>query len=102
MTATPEAVTAGEAFAAQIATYITDLRYEDLPAETVAAAKGALLDELGIMLMGSTLPWTVPVRRVAEQTGRSGDCTVIGWGDRLLGPGRGGRQRQLRPLVRAR
>ena len=83
MTATPEAVTAGEAFAAQIATYITDLRYEDLPAETVAAAKGALLDELGIMLMGSTLPWTVPVRRVAEQTGRSGDCTVIGWGDRL-------------------
>ena len=58
MTATPEAVTAGEAFAAQIATYITDLRYEDLPAETVAAAKGALLDELGIMLMGSTLPWT--------------------------------------------
>ena len=55
MTATPEAVTAGRAFAAQIATYIArDLRYEDLPAETVAAAKGALLDELGIMLIGST------------------------------------------------
>ena len=83
MTATSGDVKAGEAFAAQLARYVTDLRYEDLPAEAVAAAKGALLDELGIMLMGSTLPWTVPVRRVAEQTGKGGNCTVIGWGDRL-------------------
>ena len=73
----------GDALAAQIARYITELRYEDLPPETVAAAKDALLDQLGIMLMGSTLPWTVPVRRVAEHTGRLGDCTVLGWGDRF-------------------
>lgn len=83
MTATSDGVKTNEAFAAQIAHYVTDLRYEDLPAEAVTAAKGALLDELGIMLMGSTLPWTVPVRSVARQTGKSGNCTVIGWGDQL-------------------
>lgn len=71
------------ALAARLARYITELRYEQLPAETVQAAKDALLDELGIMLIGSTLPWTEPVRQVAGEIGRSGDCTVIGHGDRL-------------------
>src|SRR5690606_10483119 len=56
---------------------------EHLPAETVEAAKDALLDQLGIMLTGSTLPWTEPVRRVIGEIGRPGECTVIGHGDRF-------------------
>jgi 2-methylcitrate dehydratase PrpD len=67
----------------RIARYLTDLRYDDLPAGAVQAAKDALLDQLGIMMTGSTLPWTEPAYRVVREIGRPGDSTVVGHGDRL-------------------
>lgn len=69
--------------AQDLARYIADLRYEDLPPEAVQAAKEALLDQLGIQLMGSTLPWTGATLQVMREIGKAGDSTVIGQGDRL-------------------
>lgn len=66
-----------------LAHYVVGLTYDDLPEATVAAVKGALVDQLGIQLMGSTLPWTGPCREVVLQLGGRGDATVIGHGDRL-------------------
>ncbi len=66
-----------------LAEYVDGLGYADLPPATVAATKGAILDQLGIQLMGSTLPWTEPARRVAQELGAPGDATVVGHGDRL-------------------
>lgn len=75
--------TCAGAVTGRIARYLTELRYEDLPAAAVEAAKDALLDQLGIMLTGSTLPWTEPAYRVIHAIGKPGDATVVGHGDRF-------------------
>jgi 2-methylcitrate dehydratase PrpD len=66
-----------------LADYVVGLTYDDLPPSTVAAVKGALVDQLGIQLMGSTLPWTKPARDVILALGGRGEVTVVGHGDRL-------------------
>ena len=64
--------------ARQLAEYITDLRYEDLHPATIEATKGAILDQLGIMLTGSTLPWTRPAYDVAVALGCREEATIVG------------------------
>ena len=54
------------------------LRYEDLPAEVVAKAKGAILDTLGVTLVGSREPTTQMVALTCVGAGREGDATVLG------------------------
>ncbi|MCC6535847.1 MAG: MmgE/PrpD family protein [Burkholderiales bacterium] len=66
-----------------IARYIVDLKYEDLPRETIAAAKEAVLDQLGIMLMGSTLPWTRPSYELVLDLGSRPEATIVGRGGKV-------------------
>jgi len=66
----------------ELARYIVDLRYEDLPPATIAAAKEAVLDQLGIQLMGSTLPWTQPAREVVREFAGRPEATIVGHGDK--------------------
>lgn len=82
MTAQPHDSIA-ETISETLARYVTELRFEDLPEATREAARGALLDQLGIMLMGSTLEWTQPLYRLTQDIGGSGEATVIGKGDRF-------------------
>jgi 2-methylcitrate dehydratase PrpD len=71
--------------AAQLATFVADLRYEDLPDEVIAAAKRLLLDQLACELIGSTLPWVEPAIVLARMSkGAPEQATTVNHGDRLL------------------
>src|SRR5262245_6455053 len=67
----------------ELAHYIEDLKYADLPPETIRAAKEAVLDQIGIMLMGSTLPWTRPAYEVACESGGRPESRIVGHGERI-------------------
>lgn len=67
----------------EIAEYIAGLQYEELPEATIAAAKEAVLDQLGIMLMGATLPWTRPSYEVVRELGSKPESTIVGWGGKV-------------------
>lgn len=67
----------------RLAEFIVGLDYDELPASTIAAAKGAVLDQFGIMLMGSTLPWTQPSCDVVREIGSRPEATIVGWGDKV-------------------
>ncbi|MGH3757012.1 MmgE/PrpD family protein [Actinophytocola sp.] len=67
----------------ELARYVVGLGYDDLPADTVDAAKDAVLDQFGIMLCGSTLPWVRPIHDLAAVTGGRAESTVVGQGTRL-------------------
>jgi len=41
----------------RLAEYAAGLRYEELPAEVVAAAKDAIIDTIADCICGAALPW---------------------------------------------
>lgn len=71
--------------ARHLAELVVGLEWDDLSPSTVEHAKLAVLDQLGIMLTGSTLGWTRPVLRLAELADGTPRCTVVGH-DRRLPP----------------
>ncbi|MBI2987337.1 MAG: MmgE/PrpD family protein [Deltaproteobacteria bacterium] len=70
----------------ELAQYIVNLKYEELPQATIQAAKKAVLDQLGIMLMGSTLPWTQPSYEVVRELGGRAESTIVRYGTRVSAP----------------
>lgn len=62
----------------QLANYVADLRFEDLPPEVVAMAKTAIRDALGVAMFAGDLEWTRLVRDYVEDTGSTGGATI--WG----------------------
>lgn len=44
----------------QLAKFVSELTYEDLPKNVIDKAKELILDQLGCQLAGSTLPWSKP------------------------------------------
>jgi 2-methylcitrate dehydratase PrpD len=70
----------------ELAKYIVELKYEDLPLETIQATKEAVLDQIGIMLMGSTLPWTQPSYKVIRELSSKAECTIVGTATRVAAP----------------
>ncbi len=67
----------------RMAEWAAGLRYEDLPAEVVAAAKRFLLDSVGCALGGLRAPDARIALGVLEQIAGVGRATVIGSGRRL-------------------
>src|SRR5580704_19559675 len=51
-----ESIMAGETKA--LAQFAAGLRYEDIPAPAVAIAKACIVDTVGVVLFGSTMPWS--------------------------------------------
>ncbi|TWF47475.1 MmgE/PrpD family protein [Neorhizobium alkalisoli] len=62
----------------QLAQFSRDLRYEDIPGDIVAAARNAILDTIGVMVFGSSLPWSRIVIEYATLYGGIGASTIIG------------------------
>lgn len=57
----------------QLANYLSDLTYDDLPEEAVELEKRHILDTLGCILYGTTTPWVrkvVDALEAHEETGR--------------------------------
>jgi 2-methylcitrate dehydratase PrpD len=66
----------------QLGQFVSELRYEQLPAEVIAKAKELLADALGCAVGAMSLePRKVQVaRRLWQAISQAGDCTVVGIG----------------------
>ena len=63
--------------------HLQRLRYEDLPAEAVAAARTFLLDAIGVGLSGSRHPRMAALKQAAAALGQGAEATVWASGERL-------------------
>ncbi|MGE5269570.1 MAG: MmgE/PrpD family protein [Thiohalocapsa sp.] len=70
----------------RLARYAAALRYEDLPAEVVAAAKDCIIDTVAACICGSALPWSRIVIDYAERTGPGGASRILGRGTAVQAP----------------
>lgn len=68
----------------QLAEFLLRLRYEDIPPDVIAQAKRCIQDHLGVVLVGSTLPWTQIVYRYVQRFARPGQSTVVNFGTQYL------------------
>ncbi|MGZ8231626.1 MAG: MmgE/PrpD family protein [Burkholderiales bacterium] len=65
-----------------LARFASALRYEDLPAEVVERIKLSVLDSIGCMLFGATLPWTRKVADFALAEGARAVASLVGMGSK--------------------
>jgi 2-methylcitrate dehydratase PrpD len=70
----------------RLAEYAAALRYEDLPAAVVAAAKEAIIDTIAACICGAALPWSRIVIDYAERTGPGGTSRILGRGSAVQAP----------------
>ncbi|MGO4737063.1 MmgE/PrpD family protein [Bosea sp. 2KB_26] len=61
-----------------LAEFAIRLSYDDIPAAIVEAARNAIIDSVGVMTFGSTLPWSRIVIDYARLYGSGGTSTIIG------------------------
>lgn len=67
----------------QLAKFVSELTYEDLPKNVIDKAKELILDQLGCQLAGSTLPWSKPAfEYVVDYKGERKESTVVNYGFR--------------------
>ncbi len=66
--------------------FVYGIAPKDLPATTVHAAKRTLIDQIGVQLACSTLPWSQSLYRFAKSQSGTGKCTVVGLNDHLRAP----------------
>src|SRR5436189_1469229 len=62
----------------QIARFVANTRYEDIPRPVLDATRTIILDGVANVVAGSTLPVLEHVRRYVERMGGRPDCTVVG------------------------
>jgi 2-methylcitrate dehydratase PrpD len=70
----------------RLAEYAAALRYDDLPAEVVGAAKDCITDTVAACICGSSLPWSRIVIDYAERTGPGGASHILGRGSAVQAP----------------
>jgi 2-methylcitrate dehydratase PrpD len=63
---------------AVLAAYAAGLRYEDIPPPVIDKIKACVLDTLGCMLFGATLPWTRIVADVVREEGGAPQASLVG------------------------
>lgn len=61
-----------------LARFTSDLDYDHIPPQAIQAAKGYILDCLGCGLAAPGLLWSRMVAELAQESGASGPCTVLG------------------------
>src|SRR5258708_28425627 len=66
-----------------LADFATTLRYDDLPATTVAHAKLSILDTVGCAVFGATLPWIDMLRRFVLAEEGAAQATLWGAGTKV-------------------
>ena len=68
---------------AVLAAYVAALRYEALPPAVIEKTKACVLDTLGCMFFGATLPWTRIVAEVAREEGGAAQASLVGSNERM-------------------
>jgi 2-methylcitrate dehydratase PrpD len=69
---------AAEGATRELAAFAAGLRYEAIPPEVIEQAKRCVLDTLGCMLFGATLPWTRIVADVTREEGGASQASLVG------------------------
>jgi len=68
----------------ELAEFVCRLKYTDLPKEVIDKAKELVLDQLGVQLACSTLPWSKIVydyiKDIKESSGIRGESTIVNYG----------------------
>ncbi len=67
----------------QLAQFAAGLTYDQVPAEVRARAADILIDQLGVEIGCSHLPWAKQVRETYRRIGGAPEATVVRYGDRL-------------------
>ena len=67
----------------QLAAKALGISYADLDAPTIAHTKLLLLDQIGCLLIGSTLPWTKSVYRYMTGFGGCPQARIVNYGNKL-------------------
>jgi 2-methylcitrate dehydratase PrpD len=62
---------------------LATIRFQDLDEQTIAKAKMCVLDQLGCMLLGSSVPWTRSVLRYVTSRGGVPEARVVNQGTSL-------------------
>ena len=70
----------------RLARFAAEVRFEALPASTIAAAKLVLLDTLGAIVAGSALPENARLAKLAAARAARGTATLVGHGARADAP----------------
>ena len=65
----------------QLAEFVHDTGYEDLPKDVVEVCRVFLLDNLASALVGARTPWAGMVRELARESGGNGSCSILGTGE---------------------
>jgi len=69
----------------QLAEYVAALRYEDIPADVVEAAKNTIADGIACCVFGYRFPWSQAIVRYAQRSG-AGKSVVLGPDAPMLPP----------------
>ena len=62
----------------QIAHFIANVRYENIPAPVLSATRTIILDGIANVIAGSVQPELEYVRRYVDRLGGRPECTVVG------------------------
>ena len=62
----------------QLAEFVHDTSYADLPQQVIESCRVFLLDNLASALVGARTPWAKMVRELAEENGVGGPCSILG------------------------
>lgn len=76
-------MTASDSPTMELAQFAARLRFEDLPADVVAAAKRCLYDAVGVTLLGASTAWAREIRAYLHDLGGAPQATLAGFGDRV-------------------
>lgn len=67
----------------ELARFVSELKYENLPQEVIARAKEIVLDQVGIMMACSTLPWSKIIYQYVRDWGNcKGESSIVHYGDK--------------------
>ena len=70
----------------EVASYVAKTRYRDIPSEVIHAARGFILDGLGVALAGVTEKSARIVLNQVRQMGGKAESTVVGTGRKVPAP----------------
>jgi len=63
--------------------FMAELKYEDIPPKVLQRSLDVIVDQIGVQIGCSHLPWAQQVRQVYLKIGGIPEATVLGYGDRL-------------------
>ncbi len=72
-----------ETVAQTLGTFVSQLKYEQLPVDVVKKAKDLLLDQLGCQLLGSSVAWNRPIYTFVKENKPAGPATIVSYGDKV-------------------